>query len=148
MISPLTCLLLICLFFSVRFLNMCQPRTTFCLHSGPSVLAFYGSGTRYLLSWLGMVNAGWLNSKQSEIFLQMEFIIFQDFFYIAFLPGQSAPYNRFLVQPLLFSHKMLKLRFWNFKSVFLRMQFSLVAAIFFYSSFSHLFELIFASCTV
>ena len=42
-------------------------------------------------------------------------------------------------------HKMWKLGFWNFRSIFLRMQFSLVAALFFFSSFSHLFELIFAS---
>ena len=48
---------------------------------------------------------------------------------------QPAPYNQLLTQPLsLFQnailHKMLKLGFWNFKSIFLRMQFSLVATFF------------------
>ena len=41
-------------------------------------------------------------------------------------------------------HKMLKLGFRNFKPIFLRMQFSLVAT-FFFSSFGYQFELIFAS---
>ena len=43
--------------------------------------------------------------------------------------------------------KMLNLGFWNFKPIFLRIQFLLVAAFFFFS-FSYLFELIFASYTV
>ena len=32
----------------------------------------------FLEFWLGMVNAGWLGSMQSQIFLQMKFIIFQN----------------------------------------------------------------------
>ena len=102
----LTCLLLPSFFFfSMRFLNMCQPRPTFYLlwWAGPSGLAFYGSGPGCLLNWLMMVNAGWLGSMRSEIFLQMKFIIFQGCStkQVALLPGQPVPYNQLLIQPLL-----------------------------------------------
>ena len=40
-------------------------------------------------------------------------------------------------------HKMLKLGFWNFRPIFLRMQFAVVAT--FFSGFDYQFELIFAS---
>ena len=102
--QTLTCLLLPHLFFSVRFLNMCKPRTTFYLlrWAGPYTLEFCGSGPECLLSWPGMVNAGWLGSMQSEIFLQMKFIIFQGCStkQAAFLPGQPAQYNQLLIQSL------------------------------------------------
>ena len=119
------------IFFSARFLNMCKPRRTFylLLRASPPGLAFYGSGLACLLNWLGMINAGWLGSMQSQIF-------------------EAVPPNRllfYLDRPLhvissLFSHiclfqnvilhKMLKLGFWNFKPIFFRMQFSLVAKLF------------------
>ena len=78
-----------------------------------------------------------------------------------FLPNKIYHFSRlsfYLTSPLhrisfLFSHfcllqnailhKLLKLGFWNFKPIFLRMQFSLVAT-FFFSSFGYQFELIFA----
>ena len=68
---------------------------------------------------------------------------------------QLAPYNHaFISHFCLFQlfqnailHKMLKMKFWNVKPIFLRMQFSFVAA-FFFSSFSNLFALIFVSSTV
>ena len=135
----LTCLLLPCLFFFCEILNMCRPRTTFYLlwWAGPFGLAFYGSGPACLLSRLLMVNAGWLGFIQSEIFLQIKFIIFQGCStkQAAFLPGQPVTYNQLLIHHFsLFQnailHKMLKLGFWNFKPIFLRMQFSLVAAFF------------------
>ena len=44
---------------------------------GPPGWAFYGSGLACIPSPVGMVNAGWLCSMRSEIFLQMKFIIFQ-----------------------------------------------------------------------
>ena len=106
----LTCLLLPC-FFSARFLKMCKPKTTYisfdrlphldCLD--PTGLAFYGSGLACLQSMLGIMNAGWLGSMQSETFLQMKFFIFQGYpaKLAAFLPWQLAPYNQFLIQPLL-----------------------------------------------
>ena len=37
-------------------------------------MSYPGSGRACLRSWLGMVNAGWLCSMRSEIFLQMKFI--------------------------------------------------------------------------
>ena len=57
-------------FFSVRFLNMCKPGARFCLlrRDGRTGLAFYGRGPARLLSWLGIVNAGWLGSMRSEMF--------------------------------------------------------------------------------
>ena len=67
------------IFFSGKFLNVCKPRTATnpIWQPGPPGLAFDGSGLVCLPSWLGMANAGWLCSMQSEIFLQMKFIIFQ-----------------------------------------------------------------------
>ena len=55
-------------FFSGKFLNMCKPRTTTCSlwQPGPPGLAFYGSGSACLTSWVGMVSAGWLCSMRSE----------------------------------------------------------------------------------
>ena len=72
----LTYLLLPCLFFSATFLNLCKPRTTLFLlcRAGPPRLAFYGKGLACSPRWLRMVNAGWLGSMRSEIFL---LIIFQ-----------------------------------------------------------------------
>ena len=125
-------------FFSTRFLNMCKVRTTFYLlwQAGPPGLGFYGSGPAHSQSWLGMVNVGRLGFMQSEIFMKMKFIIFQDCptKQAAFLPRQLAPYNQLLIQLCLFqnviSHKMFKFVPWNFKPIFLRMQFSLVARLF------------------
>ena len=74
---------------------MCMPGTIFylLLQACPPGLAFHGSGLACLPSWLGMVNVGWLCSMGSEIFLQMEFIIFQGCptKQAAFLPGQPSP---------------------------------------------------------
>ena len=69
-------------FFSGKFLNVCKPRTTTypIWQTGPPGLVFYGSGLACLPSWLGMTNAGWLCSMQSEIFLLIKFIIFQGCF--------------------------------------------------------------------
>ena len=132
------------IFFSVIFLNICKPRTTFYLLLGAcqSGLAFYGKGPAHLPSWLGMMNTGWLSSMRSEVSLQMKYIIFQGCPTKrgASLLGQPAAYNHFLIQLVLLVqnailHKMLKLEFWNFKPIFLRMhsgmQFSLVATFIF-----------------
>ena len=76
----LTCLLLPCLFSSTRFLNMCNPRATFCLVWWPQPgLRLYRNLSTHLLSWLRMVKAGWLGSMWSQTFLQMKFIIFLGF---------------------------------------------------------------------
>ena len=81
MIGPLFDMFTATVFFSRKFLNVCNPRTTTypLWQPGPPGLAFYGSGLACLPSWLGMMNAGWLYSMRSEIFLQMKFIIFQGY---------------------------------------------------------------------
>ena len=98
-----------CCFVAV-FLNVCKPRTTTypLWQSGLPGLAFYGSGLACLPGWLGMVNAGWLFSMQSAIFLQMKLIIFQG---CPTKLGQPVPYNQLLVQPL--SIMKLPWTFWN-----------------------------------
>ena len=80
---------------------MCKPRITFYLlwWTGPPGLGFYGSRLACLLSWLRMVNAVWLYSMRSEIFSQMELIIFQGclikqaLFTLPARSMQSAPYS-------------------------------------------------------
>ena len=93
------------LFFSARFWNMCKPRKRFYLlwRAGSPALAFYGKEQARLLSWLGMLNAGWLSPMQSEIFLQMKFIILQGCptKQAAFLTWQPTSYNQLLIQPFL-----------------------------------------------
>ena len=91
-------------FFSGKFLNVCKPRTTLyrLWQTGPHGLPFYGSGIACLPSWLGMVNASWLCLMQSEILLQMKFIIFQGCptKQATFLLEHPAPYNQLIIQPL------------------------------------------------
>ena len=66
-------------FLGNSYIFIYKPRTTLCpfWQPGPPGLTFYGSGLECLPSWLGMVNADWLYSIRSKIFLQMKFIIFQ-----------------------------------------------------------------------
>ena len=88
--------------------------------------------------WLGMINTDWPGSILSEISLERKFIFFND------VRSSRLPF--YLGSPLhvigsFFSHfclfqnailcKMLKLGFTNFKTIFLRTQFSLVATFFF-----------------
>ena len=126
-------------FFSARILNMWMSRTTFYLlwRAGPPGLGFYGSRPARLPSWLGMVNAGRLGSMRSEIFLKMKFIILQgcptkqaDFYLGSPLHIISTSFSHFCLFENVISHKMLKLVSWNFKPIFHRMQFSLVATFF------------------
>ena len=111
-------------------------RATFYLLSqaGPPGLAFNGSGPSRLPRWLGIMNVLWPGFMRSEIFLQMKFIIFKAVWpsRLSFYLGTPPPYNQLLIQPVLlvpecYLLKMLKLGFWNFKSIFLRKQFSLIA---------------------
>ena len=119
-----------------HLLNMYKPRTSFFLlwRAGPPGLAFYESGIVCLSRWLGMVNAGWLSSIQSEIFLQIKFIIFQGcpmkwaaFFLGSMLHKISSLFSHFRLFQNEVLHKVLRLGFWDFQFIFLRMQFSLVA---------------------
>ena len=92
-------------FFSARFRKMCKLRTTFYLlwQAGPSGLAYYGIGPARLPNWLGMMNARWLDSTWSEIFLQIKFIIFQGCptKQATFISGQPAPYNQLFIRSVL-----------------------------------------------
>ena len=66
-------------FFLVRLLNMCKSGTAFnLLWAGLPGLAFYYSGLLCLVSWIGIMNAGWLCLMRSEISLHMIFIFFLD----------------------------------------------------------------------
>ena len=140
----LTCLLLSCLFFLLRDSQICASQE----QAGPPRLTFYG------VSKLDMMNTVWLGSIPSEIFFQVKFSILKAVsskrlpFYLGRpLHAVSSFFSHFCFFQNAILHKMLKLRFWNFKPVFLRIEFSLVAT-FLFSSFGYLFELIFASYTV
>ena len=113
------------IFSSARSLNICKPRIGW-----PTSFDILWSGLACLPSWLGMMNTGWLGSIQSDIFLQMKFIIFKA------VPSNRLPYylgSQLHVVSSLFGHfclfqnavlcKMLKLGFRNFKPIFLRIQF-------------------------
>ena len=102
-----------------------MPRKTFHLlwRTCPLGLAFHWSRITCLPSWLGIVNVGWLCSRLSY---QIGCI-----FTWTTLSIESATYSATSAcsgRP--FYKKILKLRFWNFKLIFLRMQFSLVATFF------------------
>ena len=123
-------------FFSARFLNMCMPKTTVYLfwRAYQPGLAFHGSRLVCLPSWLRMVNVGWLCSMRSEISCKWNLSFFKavppkrqyyylgsPLFRISFLFSYFCLFGKTILQ------NVLKLRFSNFKLIFLRMQFSLVA---------------------
>ena len=120
------------IFSSERFLNMCKPTTGW-----PTSIDILWSGLACLPSWLGMMNTGWLGSIQSDIFLQMKFIIFKavpsnrlPFYLGSLLHVISSLFSHFCLFQNAVLHKMLKLGFWTFNSIFLRIQFSLVTTFF------------------
>ena len=105
--------------------------------AGPPRSGFYESGLPSLPSWLGMVNAGWLGSIRSKIFLEWNLSFFKA------VPSNrlssdlgspfhliSSVFNYLCLFQNAILHNMLKLGFWNFKPIFLRMQFSLVGTFF------------------
>ena len=135
----MTCLLLACLFFFARFLNMCRPRTKFYLlwRAGPPGLTFYGGQPACLPNWLRMMyRLAWFHAIRN--FLANEIYHFSRLSHqTGYLFTFYSPLNiinSLLSQFCLFQdtilHKMLKLGFWCFKSIFLRMQFSLFATFF------------------
>ena len=136
LVNFLTCLLLPCLFFSARFLNMCKPRTKLYLlwRAGPPGLVFYGTGLAHLPNWLGMVNSGWLGFMWSEVFLQKKFITFPlnrlPFYLGSSLHIISSLLSHFYLLQNAILHKMFKLGLWDFKPIFLRMKFSFVETFF------------------
>ena len=62
-----------------------------------------------------MVNAGWLGSMWSGVFLQTKFTIFQGCptKQAAFLPEQHGPYNQLLIQPLAFPKMLFCINSWS-----------------------------------
>ena len=86
-------------FFCGKLLNVCKPGTATYLLWQPGLpgLVFYESGLACLPSWLGMVNADWLCSMWSEIFLQMKLILFQG---CPTKLEQPPSYNQLLIQSL------------------------------------------------
>ena len=125
-------------------MKSCKSRGSFCL----TILTIYANdwSTFWHVSWCHVyfffceipkyVQAKnrlpqfLIDSIRSEIFLQMKFIIFQGcpIKKAVLLLGQLVTYNQLLTE--LHLHKMLKLGFQNFKPIFLRMQFSLIATFF------------------
>ena len=116
----------------MKFLNICKPRTGW-----PTLIGVLWKWLASLMSWLGMMIAGWLGSIRSEIFLQMKFISFKAVpskrmsFYLG-IPLHIIRYlfSHFCLFQNAVLHKMLKLGFWTFNSIFLRIQFSLVTTFF------------------
>ena len=72
------------IFSSVKFLNMCKPRT-----GRPTSIEFLWKLASKTSELAGMVNVMWLRPIRSELFLQMiqGFLIKQ----AVFLPEQPAP---------------------------------------------------------
>ena len=120
------------IFSSVRFLNICKPRTGCPIWIGilqkwdckPTELA--GDG-EYRLTRFHLIR----NCPANEIYHFQGFPIKQ----AVFLPGSllhiiSSLFRYFCLFQNAILHKMLKLGFLNFKPIFLRMQFPLVATFF------------------
>ena len=118
-------------FSSVRFLNMCKPRA-----SWPTSIDIYGKGQHaYQTGWVLRIQAGSVPFDQ-KFFLQMKFIIFEAIAsnWLPFCLGSPLHVIRSLFgNCCLFQnailHNKLKLGFRNFKPIFRRIQFSLVAVI-------------------
>ena len=122
---------------SVKFLCMCKPKT----------------------GWLTLIGILWKwASKPTKLvgdgecrltrFHSIRNFLANDIYHFSRLSHQTGCLFNLLSHFCLFQnailHEMMKLGFRNFKPIFLRMQFSLVAT-FFFSSFGYQFELIFAS---
>ena len=115
------------IFSSVKFLNMCKPRTDW-----PNLIGILwkrdSKPTKLARGWWMQTD---LVPSIQEISSKWNLLSYN----LLFLPGQPAPYNQLHINHFcLFQnailHKMLKLRFWNFKPIFIKLRFSLVAKIF------------------
>ena len=115
-------------FFSARFLNMYKPRTTF-------YISFEG-----LPTWIGILwkcasmitqlagiecRLAWFHAIRNLLANKIYHFPGCPIKQASFLPGQPTPCNQLLIWPLLlvpecYLHKMLKLAFWNFNPIFLR----------------------------
>ena len=126
------------LFFSVISLNMPMFKSIFyLLRTAQPDLVFHGCDLARLPSWRRKMNASWLGSTQSEISLQMEFIIFQGclskqvpIYLGSLLHIIKSLFSYFCLFQNAVLHTMFKLGFWNFESIFLIKESSLVATFF------------------
>ena len=101
--------------------------------SGPPRLGFYGSG-------LASLHAGWGWWMQAEsVPSDQKFSCKWNLSFFKAVPSNRLSFylgsplhiiNHFCLFQNAILHKILKLGFWNFKPIFLRMQFSLVATFF------------------
>ena len=135
----LICLLLQCLYFFWEIHNMCKPRTiTYPLRQpGPPGLVFYGSGLHaYQAGWRWWIQAGSVSCDQ-KFSCKWNLSFFKTvppnrlhFYLDSPLHRISSLFSYFCLFKKVILQKILKLRFWKFKLVFLRMQFSLIATLF------------------
>ena len=123
-------------FCFARFLNMCKPRTIiylFCRACLPG-LAFYGSVVKYLLSRIGMVNAGWLTSIYQKFSCEWNLSFFKavppvmlPFYLGSPLHLISSLFSHFCLYQNSIPHKMLKLGFEILSPFFSECTFQLLA---------------------
>ena len=120
---------------------MYMPKTTFYLlwRACPPKLAFHGSGPACLPRWLVMVNVGWHGTDPCDHKFSCKWNLS---FFKAIPPNRlhfyldsslhriSSLFSYFCLFRKAILQKNLKIRFWNFKLIFLRMQFSLVPTFF------------------
>ena len=107
--------------FSMKFLNMCKPRTTiYFLRFGPPGFISCGSGLECLPSWLGMVD-----SKCKLVHVIRNFIANKTCYFspnkLLFLSWHviKSLFSQFCLFQNAIFHKMFQLRFWNCKPIFL-----------------------------
>ena len=106
----LICLLLLSLFFSGKFLNVCKPRTTTFILEQQNLSPLTGWST-----WIGILwKQASMFTKLAEdgvcrlaLFHAIKHFLANEIYYFSrlsyqttFLLGQSAPYNQLLIQPL------------------------------------------------
>ena len=141
LLSFLLLFLFLLFYFFAGFVNMCKPRTVFYLLSraGPPGLAYYGSGlVCFRAGWGCWMHDGSVLCDLVKVHWKWNLLFFK------VVPPNRLPLclrNPPRIMSSLFSlfcllqnailHKMLKVEFWNFKPLFLRMQFSLFATFLF-----------------
>ena len=149
MVDPLFDMFTAAMFISssVRFLNMCKPRAGWPISTESSWIGL----AAYQAGWVWWIQAGLFPSDQNfSCKWKLSFSRLSNrlpFYLGSPLHAISSLFSHFCMFQNAILRKMLKLGFWSFNPIFLRIQFSLVST-FFFSSFAYLFELIFASYTV
>ena len=126
----LTCLLVPCLFFPQRDSWICANQE----QTGPPQFGFHESGLASLPSWWIQADSVPFNQKFSW---KLNFSFFKvvpsnrlSFYLGSPLHIINSLLSHFYLFQKAILHKMLKLGFWNFNPIFLRMYFSLVGRFF------------------